>query len=91
MNGKKELQRHCKEVYIDLDDTREVQENRIEFFKKKGDQQFTMEGRNAEKLTWCYRPEPRCVTARSTGLKMCRQIHLTRHFSHALLHTIRCA
>ena len=28
--------------------TKEVQENRIEYFKKKGDQQFTEEGRTAE-------------------------------------------
>ena len=26
-----------------------------------------------------------------TARHSCRQIHLTRHFSHALLHTIRCA
>ena len=43
-----ELQRHCEEVYTDLEETREVQENRIEYFKKKGDQQFTVDGLNAE-------------------------------------------
>ena len=41
----KELQRHCEEVYTE---TKEWQENRIEYFKKKGDQQFTEDGRNAE-------------------------------------------
>ena len=43
-----ELQRHCDEVCTDQEETREVQENRIEYFKKKGDQQFTVEGRTAE-------------------------------------------
>ena len=44
----RELQRHCEEVYTDQEETREVEENRLEFFKKKGDQQFTVERRNAE-------------------------------------------
>ena len=44
----KELQRHCEEVHTDLQETKEVQENRIDYFKKKGYQQFTMDGRNAE-------------------------------------------
>ena len=42
------LQRHCEEVYTDQEETREVQENRIECFKKKGDQQFRVDGRQAE-------------------------------------------
>ena len=32
----------------DQEETNEVQEDRIECFKKKGDQQFTEDGRNAE-------------------------------------------
>ena len=45
----KELQWHCEEVYTDLEETKEEQESRIEYFrKKKGNQQFTEEGRNAE-------------------------------------------
>ena len=44
----KELQRHCEEMYTDQEETKEVQENRIEYFKKKGEQQFTEEGRTAE-------------------------------------------
>ena len=43
-----ELQRHCAEEYTDQEATREVQENRIEYFKKMGDQQFTVNGRRAE-------------------------------------------
>ena len=39
--SKKELQRHCEEVYTDLEETKEEQENRIEYFWKKGNQQFT--------------------------------------------------
>ena len=37
-----------KEVYTDQEETKEVQENRIEHFKKIGDQQFTVDGRIAE-------------------------------------------
>ena len=42
------LQRHCEEVYTDQDETRDVQEKRIEYFKKKGDTHFTEDGRGAE-------------------------------------------
>ena len=35
-------------MYTDQEATREVQENRIEYFKKMGDQQFTVNGRRAE-------------------------------------------
>ena len=44
----KERQRHCEEVYTDQEETKDVQEKRIEHSKKKGDQQFTEDGRNAE-------------------------------------------
>ena len=44
----RELQRHCEEVYTNWEETREVQENKIEHFKKKSDQMFTMDGRRAE-------------------------------------------
>ena len=44
----RELQRHCEEVYTDLEETQEAQESRIVYFKKKGNQQFTEEGRSAE-------------------------------------------
>ena len=44
----KELQRHCEEVYTDQEETKEVQENRIDYFKKIGDQQLTVARRNAE-------------------------------------------
>ena len=40
-----ELQRHCDEVYMDPEEPKEVQEQKIEYFKKQGDQQFTMNGR----------------------------------------------
>ena len=42
------LQRHCEEVYTDQKETREVQDKRIEYFRKKGDQRFTVDGRRAE-------------------------------------------
>ena len=35
-------------MYTDQKETREVQEQRIEYFKKNGDQQFTDGGRGAE-------------------------------------------
>ena len=45
---RKELQRRFEEVYTDKRETKEVQESRIEYFKNKGNQQFTEDGRNAE-------------------------------------------
>ena len=47
-NGKKNGKRHREEVYTDQHETREVQEKRIEHFKKKGDRHFTDDGRGAE-------------------------------------------
>ena len=44
----KELQRHCEELYTDQEETKEAQDSRIEYFKEKGNQQFTEEARNAE-------------------------------------------
>ena len=35
-------------MYTDLEETKEAQESRIEYFWKKGNQQFTEEGRNEE-------------------------------------------
>ena len=43
-----EPHRLCEEVYMDPEETKEVQEGTIEYFKRKGDQQFTMEERGAE-------------------------------------------
>ena len=44
----KEPQRHCEEVYTDLEETKEAQECRSEYFKKEGNLQFTQESRSAE-------------------------------------------
>ena len=44
----KALQRHCEEANTDLEEIKDVQEKRIEYFWKKGNQQFTEDGRNAE-------------------------------------------
>ena len=35
-------------MYTDKEETNEIQEDRIEYFWKEGNQQFTEEGRNAE-------------------------------------------
>ena len=35
-------------MYTDLEETKEAQESRIEYFRKNGNQHFTEEGRNAE-------------------------------------------
>ena len=35
-------------MYTDLEETREVQEKRIQYFKKNGDQHVTDDGRRAE-------------------------------------------
>ena len=45
---RKRKQRHSEGVYADPDETREVQEKKIEYFKRKGDRQFTDDGRGAE-------------------------------------------
>ena len=47
-NGKNEPQKYCEEVYTDQDETREVQEKRIEYYRKKGDRQCTDDGRGSE-------------------------------------------
>ena len=39
---------HCEEVHTDQEETKEAQESRIEHFTKKGYQQFTEDGLNAE-------------------------------------------
>ena len=41
-------QRHCEGVFADPDETRQVQEKRVEYFKEKGDWNFTEDGRGAE-------------------------------------------
>ena len=43
-----ELQRHCEEVYIDQEETKEAQESRIEYFKTKGNHLFTVGWRSTE-------------------------------------------
>ena len=40
-----DLQRLCEAVYTDPDETQVVQEGRIEYFRRKGDQHFTEDGR----------------------------------------------
>ena len=47
-NGKKKLQRHCGGVFFHPEETRGVQEKRIEDFEKEGDRHFTDDGRGAE-------------------------------------------
>ena len=44
----KTLQRLCEEVFTDHDETRSEKKRRIEYFKRKGDQHFTDDGRRAE-------------------------------------------
>ena len=43
-----ELHRHCEGVSTDPEETKKVQKGRIEYFKRKGDQHFTDDGRRAE-------------------------------------------
>ena len=47
-SGKESHRGDSEEVYTDQEEIREIQENRIDYFKKKGDQQFTDDGRKAE-------------------------------------------
>ena len=44
----RQLQRHCKSVYTDPEETEEVQQETIEFFKTKGDRHFSEDGRAVE-------------------------------------------
>ena len=44
----KELKRHCKSVHTDQEETEEVQKERIEYFKMKGDRHLLEEGRAGE-------------------------------------------
>ena len=44
----KELRRHCEDMYTDQEETREVQEKRVKYFKEKGDRNITEDGRGAE-------------------------------------------
>ena len=54
-----ELQRHCEEVHTDQEETREVQEHRIESFKKKVTSNLHSTAvRQKSQLTWCCRPGP---------------------------------
>ena len=43
-----ELQRPCESVYTDPEETKEVQQKRIEFFKMKGDRHFPEDGREVQ-------------------------------------------
>ena len=43
-----ELRRHCDEVYTDQEETNEIHQDRIDYFKKRGDRHFTVEGIFAE-------------------------------------------
>ena len=45
---KEELQRHCEEVYEDVEATIEKQEDRIKEYKTKGNRHITEEGRFPE-------------------------------------------
>ena len=45
---REELQRHCEEVFADHEETRRVQEKRIDCLRKNGDRHFTDDGRRVE-------------------------------------------
>ena len=67
-----QLRRHCEEVFSDPDETREVQEKRIEYCKKRREICIsrTTEELQRLQLTWCCKPGQRCLTTRSTDQKM---------------------
>ena len=44
----KELQRHCESVYTDPEETNEVQQKRIEFFKMRGDRHLSKDGQEVQ-------------------------------------------
>ena len=43
----KELKRHCESVYTDQEETEDMQKERIEHFKTRGDRHLLQEGRAA--------------------------------------------
>ena len=43
----KELKRHCESVYTDQEETEEVQQERTEYFKTRGDRHCQQEGQAA--------------------------------------------
>ena len=47
----KELQRRCDEVYIDQEETIRSTRKQLNTSKKRGDQQFTMDGRDVDRIT----------------------------------------
>ena len=59
------LQRHCEEVDEDVEETLEIQGDRIKKKKTDGDIYFTEEGRVAE-ITVDFREEPRWRKKEST-------------------------
>ena len=56
----RELRRHCEEVYPDMDETKEEQETRNEyFFKKKGTNNLQRtDATQTSRLIWCCKLEP---------------------------------
>ena len=56
----KELQRHREEVYTDQEETKEGQESRIEYFRKKKEINNLQKKDAMQRLqsTWCCRQEP---------------------------------
>ena len=59
MIGEKELERHCSEVYVDAEEKIEEQRQRIAWYERKGNQQFTERGRVAE-ISVFFKRKPAC-------------------------------
>ena len=69
---KKELQRPSDQVYKDLEETREVQEERkISISKEKETDSLRRTGEELKsQLTWSCKPDHKCRKTRSPGQKM---------------------
>ena len=68
--GKKRI-KNFNDVYMDPEETKEVQEGRIEYFKWKRDQQFTKDGRVAEiTIDLVLQARAKCRITTSTDQKM---------------------
>ena len=68
MIGEKELERHCIEVYVDAEETIEQQRQRIARYERKGNQQFTEQGRVAE-MSVFSKLKPACKITKCAGQK----------------------
>ena len=83
-NGKRNPHRHCEEVCTDPNETREVQEKRMECVKKKGDTLLKMGGELRLQLTWCCRAKMSENKVNGPEDEMIKQLLLEKIYSFTM-------